>query len=327
MSPNPSHSEVRTRTADEAVDLLRSAYGTGLRMSGTDGSQEFVLRHTDTGRFGYSEVLLPTRLTFGNDSRGAVVIMTTTGGRAERSCGTEHGSFTTGDVWLANAPERPYRARTEDLEAITVTLPADLLAQAAEEADPRHRGPLRFTGLTPATADAAAVWERARSYAGVVCAARTPSSPLVRESAAHLLTATALQVFPNNVVGKDPSLADTRDATPATVSRARTYIEDNAHTPLTLKDIAEAAHVTPRALQYAFRRHLDTTPLAHLRGVRLAYAHEDLKAAEPHSGVTVTSIAAHWGFVHSGHFAALYREAYGTSPSTTLRTPPTAPRI
>jgi transcriptional regulator GlxA family with amidase domain len=33
----------------------------------------------------------------------------------------------------------------------------------------------------------------------------------------------------------------------------------------------------------------------------------------------VGQIAARWGFAHPGRFAALYREAYGTSPSRTLR--------
>ncbi|MEV6995503.1 helix-turn-helix transcriptional regulator [Streptomyces sp. NPDC093228] len=79
-------------------------------------------------------------------------------------------------------------------------------------------------------------------------------------------------------------------------------------TPITVAQIAAAAHVTPRALQYAFRRHLDTTPLAHLRGVRLAEAHRDLVAADPAEASTVTGIAARWGFYHPGRFASLYRD-------------------
>ncbi|MFG2819644.1 helix-turn-helix domain-containing protein [Kitasatospora sp. NPDC048365] len=69
------------------------------------------------------------------------------------------------------------------------------------------------------------------------------------------------------------------------------------------------------------RRHLDTTPLAHLRRVRLDAAHRDLLAADPRT-TTVTEIAVRWGFAHPGHFAAHYRDAYRTSPSTTLYLPP-----
>ncbi|MFJ6576984.1 helix-turn-helix domain-containing protein [Streptomyces sp. NPDC091368] len=65
-------------------------------------------------------------------------------------------------------------------------------------------------------------------------------------------------------------------------------------------------------------RHLDSTPLAHLRRVRLALAHADLRAAEPGTA-TVASVAMRWGFAHPGRFAAAYRSAYGRAPSSTLR--------
>jgi transcriptional regulator GlxA family with amidase domain len=83
-------------------------------------------------------------------------------------------------------------------------------------------------------------------------------------------------------------------------------------------DIADAVRVTPRAVQYMFRRHLDITPLQYLRRLRLHCAHQDLLAADPTID-TVAGIAARWGFAHTGRFAALYRQTYGQSPHTTLR--------
>ncbi|MEV7027004.1 helix-turn-helix transcriptional regulator [Kitasatospora sp. NPDC093558] len=114
------------------------------------------------------------------------------------------------------------------------------------------------------------------------------------------------------------TLTDRTDATSATLRKAIAFIETNAEREITLADIAAAAFVTPRALQYAFRRHLDTTPLAHLRRVRLDAAHRDLLAADP-GATTVTEIAMRWGFAHPGHFAGLYRDAYRRTPSDTLR--------
>lgn len=93
---------------------------------------------------------------------------------------------------------------------------------------------------------------------------------------------------------------------------------DHADQPITVAQIAAAAHVTVRAPQYAFRRHLDTTPLAHLRRVRLAQVHRDLGAADPAGGATVTEIAARWGFCHPGRFASLYRTTYRRAPHQTL---------
>ena len=76
--------------------------------------------------------------------------------------------------------------------------------------------------------------------------------------------------------------------------------------------------MTPRAVQLAFRRHLDTTPLAYLRRVRLHHAHQGLAQASPRNGTTVTAIAYRWGFTSPSRFAAAYRAVYGVSPSDTL---------
>ncbi|WP_433652462.1 helix-turn-helix transcriptional regulator [Micromonospora zamorensis] len=86
-----------------------------------------------------------------------------------------------------------------------------------------------------------------------------------------------------------------------------------------MAEIAAAAGVHPRALQFAFRRHLDTAPTNYVRKVRLDRAHRDLQNADPSTGVTVTMIANRWGFTHLGRFSADYRSAYGISPSRTLR--------
>ncbi|MGV0801958.1 helix-turn-helix transcriptional regulator, partial [Mycolicibacterium elephantis] len=83
-------------------------------------------------------------------------------------------------------------------------------------------------------------------------------------------------------------------------------------------DIARAVNVTPRAVQYMFRRHLETTPLQYLRRLRLHYAHQDLLAADRMHD-TVTEIAARWGFAHTGRFATLYRQNYGENPNAALR--------
>nr|WP_281251167.1 helix-turn-helix transcriptional regulator [Streptomyces indicus] len=104
-------------------------------------------------------------------------------------------------------------------------------------------------------------------------------------------------------------------------------MDEHAHTAIGLAEIAEAAHVTPRALQYAFRRHLGQTPMEYLRSVRLHRAHAELRNAVPAAGVTVTAIATAWGFGHPGRFAAAYRRTFGCSPSDTLKRPPEGPDL
>ena len=134
---------------------------------------------------------------------------------------------------------------------------------------------------------------------------------------ARLLAATVLTAFPNTAL-TDPAIEDRRDAHPATLRRAVAFIDEHAHTDVTTADIAAAAHVTIRAVQLAFRRHLDTTPTEYLRRVRLDHAHHDLLAADP-TRDSVTATAYRWGFPSPSRFAAYYRAAYGVPPGETLR--------
>ena len=71
------------------------------------------------------------------------------------------------------------------------------------------------------------------------------------------------------------------DAHPGTLRRAIAFIDAHCDQDIGLADVARAACVTPRGVQLAFRRHLDTTPTAYLRTVRLAQAHRQL---QPGSG-------------------------------------------
>lgn len=100
---------------------------------------------------------------------------------------------------------------------------------------------------------------------------------------------------------------------------AEGYIEAHLDQQITLEEVADAAGISPRGLQMAFRTFRDTTPLAFWRATRLDRAHADLLAAPP--GTRVTDIALRWGFTHFGRFAELYRERFGLSPRDTLKAP------
>ncbi|MBO1332128.1 helix-turn-helix transcriptional regulator [Streptomyces sp. VRA16 Mangrove soil] len=276
------------------------------------------MRRFDADSFAYNEMALPAHLEFTKEPHDSLVVVSVDAGRAQRSSEGEHGRFAAGDVFVGHVPGRPCSGFTTDVYAAAVTLGADLLARAAAIVDPRRGRPLRFTSLTPVDRQRAAHWERLRGHAAGVAELGDEAGPLLIGPLARLLAGTALQVFPNTHVGQEPSRVDTRDTGTSVTARALAYIDAHAHTDIGLADIAAAARVTPRALQYAFRRHLDTTPLSHLRRVRLASVHAELKAADPLRGDTVTRIAARWGFLHPSRFSAVYRAEYGCSPRVTL---------
>ncbi len=82
-------------------------------------------------------------------------------------------------------------------------------------------------------------------------------------------------------------------------------------------DLCEAAQVSERTLQYAFRDRFGMTPLSYLKTIRLNGAHRELSESNPRS-TRVADVAGQWGFRHMGQFAADYREQFGELPSRTL---------
>ncbi|MDT0158304.1 AraC family transcriptional regulator [Microbacterium sp. ARD32] len=103
---------------------------------------------------------------------------------------------------------------------------------------------------------------------------------------------------------------------PRLVRKALAYIDENAHLPITVDDIAAAVHISTRGLQYAFRRSLDTTPAQQLRRARLEGARRELLDGTQD---TIAAIARRWGFAHPSRFSAAYRDQYGVLPAATAR--------
>lgn len=146
-----------------------------------------------------------------------------------------------------------------------------------------------------------------------LAAADTAHQPLIIATMAPVLAGALLECYPSNLTEQD--LAGDR-ALPGTLKGAVAFIHHRA-TDISVNDVAAAVHLTPRAVQYLFRRQLDTTPTEYMRRVRLHRAHQDLLAGD-RSSATVTEIAQRWGFAHTGRFAVLYRQKYGQSPHATL---------
>ncbi len=105
-------------------------------------------------------------------------------------------------------------------------------------------------------------------------------------------------------------------APPRVIRSAIEVIEAEAHQPLTVSALAARSYVSVRSLQHGFRTHLNTTPMAYLRDVRLRRVREDLLRSDP-SSETIASIAFRWGFANLGRFTAAYAARYGENPSLT----------
>jgi AraC-like DNA-binding protein len=102
------------------------------------------------------------------------------------------------------------------------------------------------------------------------------------------------------------------------VSIALEWIDNHPKWRHTTASLAREADVTERSLQLGFRKHLKMGPMEYLREIRLRGVRDQLRAAQS-DAVTVTGVAAEWGFLHAGHFAARYQQRFGERPSETLR--------
>lgn len=110
---------------------------------------------------------------------------------------------------------------------------------------------------------------------------------------------------------------DSISIAPYFVKRVEHYIQENAHKPIAINDMAEYAGVSSRALFTGFRKYRNTTPMRHLKEVRLQYVHEALKRACIGTDKVIT-IAFNWGFSHLGHFSTDYKRRFGETPYETL---------
>ncbi|MGQ5635704.1 MULTISPECIES: helix-turn-helix transcriptional regulator [unclassified Streptomyces] len=299
-------------------DFLSRAYARMRIGSSTPGAGRARIRRSAIAPVSVDELALDFEMSYSVTPLGRICLCVVYEGtvRDHRFQGAED-TFGPGDVVLFAPPDLPYSGRICHARYNITMLDPALLAEVA--AGPDDARPVRLTGHRPRSAAAAGQLSRTIAHLrdSVLADPETADQPLIAATAVQYLAASVLNAFPNTAL-PEPTAADRRDAHPAMLRRALAYIDDHADQPVTVADIAAAAHVTVRALQYAFRRHLDTTPLAHLRRVRLAHAHQDLVAAAPDSGATVTAIAARWGFHHPGRFASLYRATYRRTPHTTL---------
>jgi AraC-like DNA-binding protein len=101
------------------------------------------------------------------------------------------------------------------------------------------------------------------------------------------------------------------------IGAAEEYMRANAHLPISLGDVCQAAGVNARTLQDSFRKKRGCTPMRFLREVRMQEVRAGL--LRPGEATNVSGEAAHWGFLHFGRFSRDYRSRFGELPSETLR--------
>jgi len=99
------------------------------------------------------------------------------------------------------------------------------------------------------------------------------------------------------------------------VQKARDYIDAHVNEPPTIQEVCQAAGVSWRTLNYAFREIFGVTPKEYLQATRLDGVLKELHRKGP--SAIIADVANHWGFWHMGQFAVDYRRQFGELPSET----------
>jgi AraC-like DNA-binding protein len=306
-----------TEDFDEAHAMLERTYSR-MRMSLTGNEHRLRISRLDLGPLSLHHLSFRMRFSAALTPPGLIAIARCRSGSLSRRFGREVAHCGPGAVYLPPPALREHHLHVEDFDGEYAFLPPEIFAQLVDPAPDRRPGPIRFTGSRPISAQAAATWCDTFDYVRASIAGTAQANELlVAGTAVRLLAAVTLSTFPNTA-RRDPTIEDRHDARPGNLRRAIVFIDENADRDIAPADIALAARVTIRALQLAFRRHLDTTPTAYLRRVRLDHAHQQLRAADP-ATTTVSAVAMRWGFASHSSFTAHYRATYGEPPSDTLR--------
>lgn len=316
---------VIARTMNESAELIRQIYivhepRLGRDHAGTEFRVVSARAAVRDGTLGADRVHVTVNFRTSTEPFGYLFAMSVVHGVFAVSIGDEEHRTVAGDVILF-PPGSPVSAEWTDLDAGILRLPISAAADLAAERVGIDPADLRFESMLPVTPRLGQYFRNVCAMVGRELMAEDSAAahPLIAEELVRTAGAAALATFPNTAM-TTAYVAGPGYVAPRALRRATAYIDAHAGSPITLADIAAAAGVGTRALQYAFARHLATTPLAYLHRVRLEHAHRELQAADPTNGATVAAIAATWGFAKPGRFAAEYRRVYGQLPSRTLRT-------
>ncbi|WP_409490745.1 helix-turn-helix transcriptional regulator [Amycolatopsis sp. cmx-11-12] len=311
----PRVTDFATTDPEQARALIAEAYRDNrLRVRGTVENYRFEHNRCDLGdvHFDFLHNTLTTEVVV--QPLGRVVLLRVLGGELEIDDGVSDRRLGPGDVFVGPHPGHGYRTGMHGARLQVTGIDLTLLT----EMDPaRDGGAVERLRYEPVCLEKARRWQRTVDYlTGLFSEPGVEHGPLVLGAAGRLMAAVALDTFTAGEGDAHPS--DRRDAVPDTVRRGIAFLEANPDLDLGVADVARACWVSVRALQLAFRRHLDTTPMAYLRRVRLDRIRAELRAAVPGDGTTVTGIAAKWGFLDGSRLSAHYRATFGESPSQTL---------
>ena len=318
----PERSGIETSDPEIVQKYLDHAYAARFEIVRADDSGEPAFcshTRTEVDRYALEEIRYDGDVRLHANHVPAVIAVTPVQGRAESTYGGLTAVAGPGEWVLASTGLDGLDLRLTDAQLRSVVLDRSLISEvAAAHVDEPSQPLVRFTDLTPRDANLAHTLGAAERFLhSVLSTPEAVEASILLGAAGRMLASAVLAAFPNDLP-QDDTDEDLGDDHPALLHQAVEFIEHNAARDIGIGDVAAAVYLTPRTVQYMFRKHLDTTPMSYLREVRMKRAREELLASD-RTITTVAAVGARWGFAHTGRFAVHYRDSYGESPHETLR--------
>lgn len=221
------------------------------------------------------------------------------------------------------SPNDTYRMRwSSDLGTLVLRIDRAVIERKLDAIGGRASGTIEFAPIIAARSPGAAIIHAIRTLQASLDDAGTQGLPSIVAAEFEELVLSMLLTMHDRPCSGGRSGAGRRRA-PAGASRQleriTEFVHDNASGRLLARDLAEAAHVSERALYGLIHDAFGCTPMAWVREQRLQRARGALLEATPTGDTTVRGVAEANGMPHTGRFAALYRARFGESPSETLR--------
>lgn len=310
-----------SRDVDHARQVLGEVFlPVGLHPARKSGTFDMRLNALTVGRLTCGHMLFGNALHIETAEAANYHIDIPTGGRARMRAGLGspvYGTQHTAGVFM---PGRPVAIDFEEpFSQLSLMIPRDLLQLEVENLlGVQPARPLEFSAeLDLATAGSRMMMQTLRMIdEGSDQEGGPLAHPLATQRLEQVLIHSLLFAQPHNHSAALTAPAPASGVRP--VSHAVELMRNSPAHPWTVTELAAEVSVSVRSLQEGFRRSMDTTPMAYLRHLRLEKVHEELASAAPGT-VSVTEVAARWGFVHLGRFAASYHREFSERPSDTLR--------
>jgi AraC-like DNA-binding protein len=253
-------------------------------------------------------------------------------GGFDAESGSTRVSVRPGQMLLVSTTGSIRRQWQGDCELLNIALEREQLERAlARDLGVALEAPLAFQPLALTDLDAAASLVSLIDTAWRDLTSEHPlfNQPPLGQQAERLLHGLLLKTLPHNYSDRMDQAGS--DSGPLYVRRVEAYIRRHAHEPVTLDDLVAVSGASSRSLHYGFRLYRGTTPMKHLKRVRLALARESLAREalarvssdeEPRPlGGAVTRIALDCGYRSLSQFSRDYKACFGESPLETLQGP------